>query len=80
MSQISTVPVFGLHDIQLGQGIVGGSLISYELTGTRAGELVLDILRGAKSLIISRVSALAFCTHVRLEAAQALEPEGGCPS
>jgi hypothetical protein len=48
VSQVSAAPVFGLHDIQLGQGIVGGSLLSYEQTGTRAGQLTLDILRGAK--------------------------------
>jgi PAS domain S-box-containing protein len=49
VSQVSAAPVFGLHDIQLGQGIVGGSLLSYEQIGTRAGQLTLDILRGAKT-------------------------------
>ena len=49
VSQVSAAPVFGLHDIQLGQGIVGGSLLSYEQVGTRAGQLTLDILRGAKT-------------------------------
>jgi hypothetical protein len=49
VSQVSTAPVFGLHDIQLGQGIVGGSLLSYEQIGTRAGQLVLDILGGTKT-------------------------------
>ena len=49
VSQVSAAPVFGLHDIQLGQGIVGGSLLSYEQVGTRAGQLTFDILRGAKT-------------------------------
>ena len=48
VSQVSAAPVFGLRDIELGQGIVGGSLISYEQVGTRAGQLTLDILKGAK--------------------------------
>ena len=47
VSQVSAAPVFGLRDIELGQGIVGGSLLSYEQVGTRAGQLTLDILKGA---------------------------------
>ena len=48
VSQVSAAPVFGLRDIELGHGIVGGSLLSYEQVGTRAGQLTLDILTGAK--------------------------------
>ena len=33
----------------LERGIVGGSLISFEQIGTKAGELALDILRGTKT-------------------------------
>ena len=47
--RVSTVPVFGLHEFLLNQGIVGGSLLSYQLTGTLAGEMVLDILRGTRT-------------------------------
>jgi PAS domain S-box-containing protein len=49
VSQVSTAPVFGLYDILLGQGIVGGSVLSYERIGTQAGQLTLDVLRGAKT-------------------------------
>ncbi len=46
LGEVSRVPVFGLYDVVLGYGIAGGSLISFEHVGTRAGELALDILRG----------------------------------
>ncbi len=46
MSQVSAAPMFGLLDVALGYGIVAGSLINFEHIGARAGELVLDILRG----------------------------------
>jgi len=45
VSQASNAPVFGLVDVGLGYGLVGGYLISYELMGRRAGELGLEILR-----------------------------------
>jgi PAS domain S-box-containing protein len=45
LGEVSSVPVFGLYDVVLGYGIAGGSLISFEYVGTRAGELALDILR-----------------------------------
>jgi PAS domain S-box-containing protein len=46
LSQISKAPIFGLLDAALGDGIAGGSLINFERIGAKAGELVLDILRG----------------------------------
>jgi PAS domain S-box-containing protein len=46
LSQVSTAPIFGLLEVGLGHGIVGGSLINFEHIGTKAGELVLNILRG----------------------------------
>ena len=49
LSRVSKAPIFGLLDISLGYGIVGGSLINFERIGTKAGELVLDILRGTKT-------------------------------
>jgi PAS domain S-box-containing protein len=48
LGEVSSVPVFGLYDVVLGYGIAGGSLISFEYVGTRAGELALDILRGTQ--------------------------------
>jgi PAS domain S-box-containing protein len=49
LGEVSGVPVFGLHDVALGYGIAGGSLISFEHIGARAGELAVDILRGIKT-------------------------------
>jgi len=46
LGEVSRAPVFGLYDVVLGYGVAGGSLISFEYVGTRAGELALDILRG----------------------------------
>jgi hypothetical protein len=46
LSQVSTAPIFGVLDATLGHGMVGGSLINFERIGAKAGELVLDILRG----------------------------------
>jgi len=48
LARVSRVPIFGILDTLIGHGIVGGSLISFEYIGTRAGELVLDILRGTQ--------------------------------
>ena len=45
VSQTSNAPVFGLVDVGLGSGFVGGYLFSYELMGRKAGELGLEILR-----------------------------------
>jgi PAS domain S-box-containing protein len=49
VSQISSVPVFGIFDVTLGVGIAGGSLLSFEHIGTKAGQLALDILGGTKA-------------------------------
>jgi PAS domain S-box-containing protein len=46
LSQVSTAPIFGILDYTLGHGITGGSLVSFEQIGVKAGELVLDILKG----------------------------------
>jgi PAS domain S-box-containing protein len=49
LSRTSKAPVFGLLDTMIGHGIVGGSLVSFEYIGTKAGELGLDILREAQN-------------------------------
>lgn len=41
-------PVYGLWDIALGHGIVGGKLVSGELQGSNASSLALQILDGAR--------------------------------
>ena len=50
LSQVSTVPVFGLFESALGYGVTGGTLLSWDLIGKRAGQLVIDILKGVKTL------------------------------
>jgi PAS domain S-box-containing protein len=50
LSQVSTVPIFGLFETALGYGVTGGTLISWDLIGKRAGQLVVDILKGVKTL------------------------------
>jgi PAS domain S-box-containing protein len=49
LSQVSKAPVFGLLEVVLGYGIAGGKLVSFEHTGTKAGELALDILRNTRA-------------------------------
>jgi PAS domain S-box-containing protein len=49
LSQVSKAPVFGLLQVVLGYGIAGGKLVSFELIGTKAGQLALDILGGTKT-------------------------------
>jgi PAS domain S-box-containing protein len=48
LARVSKAPVFGFISTLLGNGIVGGSLVNMEYIGTRAGELVLDLLRGTR--------------------------------
>lgn len=48
ISEAAEVPVFGISDTYLGNGIVGGSVLSFSEQGKIASRLVLEILRGAK--------------------------------
>jgi len=49
VSRASAAPVFGALEVMLGEGIVGGSIISFEHIGTRTGELALAVLRDTKT-------------------------------
>jgi PAS domain S-box-containing protein len=42
----SSDPIYGVTQTEFGHGIVGGSLLSYEVLGTRAAELGLRIMAG----------------------------------
>lgn len=42
----AAVPVFATHQTRLGHGIIGGSLLSGEEHGQRAGDIAVRILRG----------------------------------
>ncbi len=46
LRRVSAAPIFGVLESMIGYGITGGSVISFERIGTKAGELGLDILRG----------------------------------
>ena len=49
LAEVSKAPVFGFLGTVIGHGNVGGSLISFKHIGTKAGELALDILKGAQN-------------------------------
>jgi PAS domain S-box-containing protein len=46
---VSAVPVYGISETYLGNGIVGGSLIDFEKLGQRTGEITLRVLRGERA-------------------------------
>jgi signal transduction histidine kinase len=48
MREVSSVPIFGIGDYELGRGIVGGPLIQSQSLGQAAAEVALRILKGAK--------------------------------
>jgi len=48
IAENANAPVYGCLDSYLGHGIVGGRMTSMEMTGLKAGEVALRILRGEK--------------------------------
>jgi formate hydrogenlyase transcriptional activator len=48
VADAANAPVYGCLDSYFGHGIVGGRLTSIEMTGVKAGEMALRILRGEK--------------------------------
>jgi len=48
ISRVSNVPVYGLFDVYVGHGIVGGSLYSVENRGIMIGKMGVRILAGEK--------------------------------
>ncbi|GGH12257.1 ABC transporter substrate binding protein [Paenibacillus segetis] len=46
LSLNSSVPVYGIYDYALNHGVIGGSLISGEIQGQLAGDMVLQVLQG----------------------------------
>ena len=49
LSRVSKAPIFGILDVALGNGIAGGSLLSFKIVGDQAGERALEVLGGAKN-------------------------------
>ena len=48
VAEAANAPVYGCLDSYLGHGIVGGRMTSMEMTGIKAGEMALRIMKGAK--------------------------------
>jgi PAS domain S-box-containing protein len=48
VAKAANAPVYGCLDSYFGHGIVGGRMTSMEMTGVKAGEMALRILRGEK--------------------------------
>ena len=46
MAEASSVPVYGVHDLYIGSGIVGGMMRGSHATGTRVGQIARQILDG----------------------------------
>ena len=46
MARASSVPVYGVHDLYIGSGIVGGMMRGSHATGTRVGQIARQILDG----------------------------------
>jgi len=49
VAQAATVPVYGTVDLNIGTGIVGGVVRGTRQTGTRVGQMSLQILRGTRA-------------------------------
>lgn len=48
LREVTTVPIFGMGDYQLGRGIVGGPLMQTKALGLQGAEAALRILKGEK--------------------------------
>jgi len=48
VAEAANAPVYGCLDSYFGHGIVGGRLTSMEMTGVKAGDMALRVLRGEK--------------------------------
>ena len=58
ISPVSNIPIYGLWDFQLGQGIMGGSLVSGEELGERAASAAGAAWRGKSPPQIQNVSPI----------------------
>ncbi|MCX6678564.1 MAG: PAS domain S-box protein [Methanothrix sp.] len=67
ISSHSQVPVYGLWDFQLGQGIVGGKLMSGRAIGGNAATLAAKVIIGDKTPITQNSSAILQFDRKQLE-------------
>lgn len=50
VERTANAPVFGLYDVYIGHGLVGGSVVAIRDVGKRAGEVAMEYLSGKLSL------------------------------
>ena len=62
ISRVSSAPVYSFRDINIGSGIVGGYMSSFEEDGKSVGQLALRILRGEQpeDIPITRASTFLY--------------------
>ncbi|HLP16028.1 MAG TPA: ATP-binding protein [Bacteroidota bacterium] len=60
LSKNSPVPIYSVHEAQLGSGIVGGSLIGGESHGRQAGQMAVNILSGRSCDSMSITGDMSF--------------------
>ena len=71
LARHTSLPIYGMYEHCLGQGIVGGVLTSAELEGTQVGELVTRILAGAPASsipVVTQRSTLVAFDWLKLQA------------
>ena len=69
----SRAPIYGLYDTYLGNGIVGGSMVTFEEIGRKAARLGMHILEGEDAQTSSPVGVAPGGADVRLARAPAVE-------
>ena len=48
LARVATVPVYDVNDVNIGSGVVGGHVVSWEGQGRRQGEIGIQMLRGER--------------------------------
>ncbi len=81
LAEAANVPVYGAFDTYMGRGVLGGRMLSYEMLGVQAGDIGLQILRGAQP---GNIPLSGHGTHLDLFDWRALKrwqiPEGQLPA
>ena len=67
ISQKGHVPVYGLWDMQLGYGIVGGWLLDGHLQGSIAADLALKVLKGEQPPVVTKSSSRYYLDYKQME-------------
>ncbi|WPU63432.1 sensor histidine kinase [Peredibacter starrii] len=67
ISQRGNVPVYGMWDMQLGYGIVGGWLLDGHLQGSIAADLTLKVLDGQHPPVVTKSSSRYYLDYKQME-------------